>query len=102
MKNTITAPDLEGKINEVVDDAKKLILDFAGPECISGAGLCVLLGAAQAMEDKRDMVVRNLTQPVREVFELTGFSCMFNIEYNKAGRDRSMAISLPTMIMRYR
>ena len=39
MKNTITAPDLEGKINEVVDDAKKLILDFAGPECISGVGL---------------------------------------------------------------
>lgn len=78
--DTITAPDLEGKMNEVVDDAKKLILDFAGLEYISSAGLRVLLGAAQAMEDKGDMVVRNLTQSVREVFELTGFSRMFNIE----------------------
>ena len=78
--DTITAPDLESKINEVVDDANKLILDFAGLEYISSAGLRVLLGAAQAMEDKGDMVVRNLTPSVNEVFELTGFSSMFNIE----------------------
>ena len=78
--DTITAPDLEAKINEVVDDANKLILDFAKLEYISSAGLRVLLGAAQAMEDKGDMVVRNLTPSVNEVFELTGFSRMFIIE----------------------
>ena len=78
--DTITSPDLEAKINEVVDDAKKLILDFAELEYISSAGLRVLLGAAQAMEDKGEMVVRNLTPSVNEVFELTGFSNLFNIE----------------------
>ncbi len=40
----------------------------------------MLLGVAQAMDGKGDMVVCNLTQSVREVFELTGFSRLFNIE----------------------
>ncbi len=78
--DTITAPDLEAKINEVVADANKLILDLRCLEYISSAGLRVLLGAAQAMDGKGDMVVRNLTQSVREVFDLTGFSLMFTIE----------------------
>lgn len=78
--DTITSPDLEAKINEVVDDATKLTLDLAGLDYISSAGLRVLLGAAQEMEDKGEMVIRNLTPPVYEVFKLTGFSKLFNIQ----------------------
>ena len=78
--DTITAPDLEGKINEAVEDADKLILDLAKLEYISSAGLRVLLGAMQAMEGKGDMVVRNPTRSVREVFDLIGFSNLFHIE----------------------
>ncbi len=78
--DTITSPDLEAKINEATGDASKLILDFAKLDYISSAGLRVLLGATQAMDGKGDMVVRNPTQPVREVFDLTGFSNLFNIE----------------------
>ena len=77
---TITSPDLESKINEATPDATKLIMDLAKLEYISSAGLRVLLGAVQAMDGKGDMVVRNLTQSVKEVFELTGFSRLFNIE----------------------
>ena len=78
--DTITSPDLEAKVNEAVGDANKLILDLAKLEYISSAGLRVLLGALQAMEGKGDMVVRNISQSVREVFDLTGFSNLFNIE----------------------
>ena len=78
--DTITSPDLEAKINEAVGDASKLIFDFAKLDYISSAGLRVLLGAAQAMNGRGDMTVRNLTQSVREVFDLTGFSNLFNIE----------------------
>lgn len=78
--DTITSPDLDAKINEVVGDAKKLIMDLSGLEYISSAGLRVLLGALQTMETKGEMVVCNLTEPVQEVFELTGFSRLFNIE----------------------
>ena len=78
--DTITSPDLEGQINAVVGDASKLTLDLGSLEYISSAGLRVILGATQAMEGKGDMVVRNLTQSVREVFDLTGFSNLFHIE----------------------
>ena len=77
--DTLTSPDLEAKINDVVDDATKLILDLADLEYISSAGLRVLLGAAQLMEDKGEMVVRNLTSPVSDIFKLTGFSKLFTI-----------------------
>ncbi len=78
--DTITSPDLEAKINEATPDAEKLIFDLSNLEYISSAGLRVLLGATQAMEDKGEMVVRNLTPSVKEVFELTGFSRLFAIE----------------------
>lgn len=78
--DTITSPDLESRINEVIGDATKLTLDLAKLEYISSAGLRVLLGALQDMEDKGEMVVCNLTRPVHDVFELTGFSRLFGIE----------------------
>ncbi|MEE3332974.1 MAG: STAS domain-containing protein [Ruminococcus sp.] len=78
--DTITSPDLDAKVNEVTPDAEKLIFDLTNLEYISSAGLRVLLGATQAMEDKGEMVVRNLTASVKEVFELTGFSRLFAIE----------------------
>lgn len=78
--DTMTSPDLEKKINEVADKADKLIFDLDKLEYISSAGLRVLLGAAQAMEDKGEMVVRNLSQAVCDVFELTSFNLLFTIE----------------------
>ena len=77
--DAITSPDLEAKINEVVVDANKLIFDLGSLEYISSAGLRALLGAAQEMEDRGEMVVCNLTPPVNDVFKLTGFSKLFNI-----------------------
>jgi anti-sigma B factor antagonist len=78
--DTNTSPELEAKINEVVDNANKLIIDLESLVYISSAGLRVLLGAVQQMEGKGEMVVRNLSQAVREVFDLTGFSRLFTIE----------------------
>ena len=78
--DTNTSPELEAKINEVIGNANKLIIDLGKLEYISSAGLRVLLGATQAMEGKGEMVVRNVTTAVREVFDLTGFSRLFTIE----------------------
>ena len=78
--DTLTSPSLEEKINEVVDGADKLIVDLSALAYISSAGLRVLLGAVQQMEGKGEMIVRNPSQAVREVFDLTGFSRLFTIE----------------------
>jgi anti-sigma B factor antagonist len=78
--DTNTSPELEAKINEVIGNANKLIIDLGNLEYISSAGLRVLLGAAQVMEGKGELVVRNVTEAVREVFDLTGFNNVFTIE----------------------
>lgn len=78
--DTLTSPSLEEKINEVAGDADRLILDLGALLYISSAGLRVLLGATQQMKGKGGMIVRGPSQAVREVFDLTGFSRLFNIE----------------------
>lgn len=78
--DTLTAPSFEEKINEVVEDAEKLIFDLSNLQYISSAGLRVLLGATHQMEEKGKLIVCNPSQPVREVFDLTGFSRLFIIE----------------------
>ncbi len=78
--DTLTAPDLEDKLYEELDEAEKLIFDFAELEYISSAGLRVLLGAYKMMDEKGGMLVRNVTEPVMEIFEVTGFSDVLDIE----------------------
>lgn len=78
--DTLTSPSLDKKINEVVGDAEKLVVDLGALGYISSAGLRVLLGATQQMQGKGEMIVRNPSQAVREVFDLTGFSRLFTIE----------------------
>ena len=78
--DTLTSPDLEDQVEEAFQDAERIIFDFEKLDYISSAGLRVLLGAAQEMEDHGEMIVRNLTPAVQEVFDVTGFIEAFNIE----------------------
>ena len=78
--DTITAPALEKTINESVGNTENLILDFAGIEYISSAGLRVLLGAQKKMQKIGLMKVVNVCESVMEVFEMTGFADILAIE----------------------
>ena len=79
--DTLTSPDLEEELEDKLDDVEMLIFDFSGLEYISSAGLRVLVGAAQAIdENDGDMVIRNLSVPVRDVFDVTDFIDAFDIE----------------------
>ena len=78
--DSLTSPDLEDELDESYDGITMLIFDLGQLEYISSAGLRVLLGASQVMEEQGEMIVRNLTEPVRQVMELVGFDSAFNIE----------------------
>ena len=54
--------------------------DFGDLDYISSAGLRVLLSAHKAMAAKGEMKVTNVNEIVREVFDVTGFSDILNIE----------------------
>ena len=78
--DTITAPDLEAVLKQSLNGTAKLIFDFTELEYISSAGLRVLLEAQKTMNGAGQMVIRNVSGPVMEVFEITGFKDLFTME----------------------
>lgn len=79
--NTSTAPELESEIKDSTADANDLVLDFTELEYISSAGLRVILSAQKLMNAKGgSMVVKNVRDTVKEIFEVTGFSSIITIE----------------------
>ena len=72
--DTANAPLLERKIKQWGDDISELVLDFSGLEYISSMGLRVLLQAKKTLTAKgRKLVINNMGDSIREVFEMTGF-----------------------------
>ena len=79
--DTVTAPELDAKLQENIAGVKDLVLDFAAVDYISSAGLRVILMANQQLEDADgNMTVKNVNEDVRDVFEMTGFDSLLNLE----------------------
>lgn len=78
--DTSTAPDLEAAINNNLEGVTKLVLDFYRVEYISSAGLRVLLSARKTMASKGEMLIRNVSDEVMEIFDITGFVDILTIE----------------------
>ncbi len=78
--DTTTAPDLEKELKTSLDGVTDLTLDLTDLDYISSAGLRVLLSAHKTMMKQGQMKVTNASEIVKEVFDVTGFSDILNIE----------------------
>ena len=78
--DTTTAPTLEKTINETVDGIKELILDMNQLTYVSSAGLRVLLSTQKKMNKQGTMKLIGVCEDVMDVFEMTGFVDILNIE----------------------
>ena len=78
--DTTTSPQLENELKTALDGVTELIFDLAGLEYISSAGLRVLLSAQKTMNKQGSMTIRNVNSAVMDVFEVTGFVDILNIE----------------------
>ncbi len=78
--DTVTAPELETCLKESLDGVANLVMDFAALDYISSAGLRVVLQAQKTMNKQGDMIVKNVNETINEVFEMTGFVDILNIE----------------------
>ena len=78
--DTLTAPQLEEELNAALDGVESLGFDFSELEYISSAGLRVLLSAQKTMNTKGSMTVKNVSEEIREIFDVTGFSDILTIE----------------------
>lgn len=78
--DTTTAPELEKEIAESAADIKDLTLDLKDLVYISSAGLRVLLSAQKRMNKQGSMVIRNVSEAIMEIFDVTGFSDILTIQ----------------------
>ena len=78
--DTVTAPDLETALRDDLEDANTLTLDLEKLEYISSAGLRVLLMAQKQMSKKGGMKLVHVNETVLEIFEVTGFTDILDIE----------------------
>lgn len=80
--DSTTSGDLEHRLLDLLGSGqRRLVLDLAGIEYISSAGLRVLLLVAKRLKTERgDLVLCALTPAVRQVFELAGFLPIFQLE----------------------
>ncbi len=80
--DTSTAPQLDEVLKTSLGDSiLEINFDFAKLDYISSAGLRVLLSAQKTMNKRKGkMVIRNVNETIREVFDITGFSDILTIE----------------------
>ena len=79
--DTGTAPQLEAEMkNAVTAEVNSVTFDCAKLEYISSAGLRVLLSAQKVMNRQGSMTVTHVNETIMEIFEVTGFSDILNIE----------------------
>jgi anti-anti-sigma factor len=81
-----SAPSVEQALVGVIDQGeKRLVLDCAGLDFISSAGLRSLLLAVKKMKAAGGAISLAALQPnVKEVFDISGFSALFTIHGSRA------------------
>ena len=78
--DTGTAPQLEAVLNASLGGVTELTLDMARLQYVSSAGLRVVLAAQKQMNRQGHMTVRHVCADIMEVFEMTGFVDILDIE----------------------
>jgi len=82
-----SAPQLKQQIDALFDQGRfRIVLDLAGLEYIASPGLRVLIEARKRARDWKitdleggDLRIANLPPRIKEVFDLTGFTSLFEI-----------------------
>ena len=77
--DTNTSPDLDAKISEL-EGVEEVIIDMEKLDYISSAGLRVLLSMQKVMNKQGKMTITNVCSNVMDIFEVTGFSDILDIE----------------------
>ena len=75
--DTITAPELLQRFQEIPGKATAITVDVERMSYVSSAGLRVLLMMYKSLEDKRRFKLLNVSEDVREILAVTGFDQFF-------------------------
>ena len=78
--DTASAPDLDAVVKNELLGVDTFILDLKKLQYTSSAGLRVILIAQKTMNKQGKLILKNVSEAVMEVFEMTGLSDLLTIE----------------------
>ena len=78
--DAVTAPQLEKELNSSLNGIENLVLNFDKLEYVASAGLRVLLVAQKRMNKQGSMKIKNVSDEVKDVLDMTGFINFLTIE----------------------
>ena len=80
--DTASAPEADALLQKSLPGAEALTIDMEKLEYISSAGLRVLLSAEKTLQKQggRKLKLIHVNEIVMEIFEITGFSAILDIE----------------------
>ena len=82
--DTITSQDLEKEINEEIGSFNSLIMNFEKVEYVSSAGLRLLISTQKKLKEENiPFAIKNVGDAVNEIFKMSGFDKIFNIEWKR-------------------
>lgn len=79
--DSVTSQELQAIVDSSLQGVSHLVIDLANVEYVSSAGLRVILSAHKIMSRQGTMNLVRVPDFVREIFEITGFDSVLNIEY---------------------
>ena len=78
--DTVSAPDFDAVVKNELLGVDTFILDLKKLQYTSSAGLRVILIAQKTMNKQGKLILKNVSEAVMEVFEMTGLSDLLTIE----------------------
>jgi anti-sigma B factor antagonist len=79
--DTLTSPELDGPLRASCETWQNTVVDCEKLDYVSSAGLRVLLAGQKAASAKdHTLTLIKVSEGVREVFDITGFSRILSIE----------------------
>lgn len=82
--DTATSADFDFALEPHTDKATRMLVDLAGIQYVSSAGLRVFLMLAKKLQKTGGkLVLCNMSSSVREVFDIAGFSKILHIESDR-------------------
>jgi anti-sigma B factor antagonist len=78
--DTVSAPDLDAVVKNELLGVDTFILDLKKLQYTSSAGIRVILIAQKTMNKQGKLILKNVSEAVMEVFEMTGLSDLLTIE----------------------
>lgn len=78
--DSTNAQELEAELKTALVGVTDLVFDLEQLEYMSSAGLRIILSAQKIMNQQGKMTIRNVSELVQSVFDITGVSSVVTIE----------------------